>query len=112
MKKDDLLELIDTCLDEKEKLLNDLEEECIILMNFKSHLENKRNSVYLRTNFKERGLTNQGLQKSYVDDKCEDFNKIVEKQKIKIKTMENRIKFLSEKIRTVIELNKLILEVK
>ena len=104
------VKLIADCLSEKEQLQVELEQECTILINLKSNLENRRNRFLLSTDFKSKGLTNQGLQKAYVDEQCKNLNKNVEMQKIKIKTIENRIKFLSEKIKTNIEINKLLLE--
>lgn len=102
------VEQISKCLDEKEQLQAELEQECTTLINLKSNLENRKNRFLLNTDFKSKGLTNQGLQKAFVDEQCKNLNKNVEMQKIKIKTIENRIKFLSEKIKTNIEVNKLI----
>lgn len=110
MTTEELIKTITDCLNEKEKLQSELEKECIILVNLKSNLNNRMNRFMISTDFKGKGLTNQGLQKSYVDEQCKNLNHNVEMQKIKVKTLENRIKFLSEKIKTLLELNKLTLE--
>ena len=84
-------------------LLRELELE---LLNAKHDLADKERTLFLTTDFKELGLTNEKMRSAYVNEKLSDFKVKIDVQKHRIASKRDDIEIIND----LIELNELELK--
>lgn len=89
---------LDELTEQKKTTLQELNDAATVVVNVKSAYNNRKNQFTLHTNFKEKGLTNQGMQKAYVDSQCKNLKRNVELAEVKMKTCEMQVKSLNQQI--------------
>ena len=77
-------------------LLRELELE---LLNAKHDLANKERNLFLTTDFKELGLTNEKLRTSYVNSQLSDYQVKIDVQKHRIASKRDDIEIINDLIK-------------
>ncbi len=77
-------------------LLRELELE---LLNAKHDLANKERNLFLTTDFKELGLTNEKLRTSYVNSQLNDYQVKIDVQKHRIASKRDDIEIINDLIK-------------
>jgi hypothetical protein len=83
----------------KEMIQGKLESKYFELLTNESELKNVENGIWLNTDFKEKGLTNDSLRRAFVSDQTRDIRFKIDMAKYELKQLENHIKIINDLIK-------------
>ena len=83
----------------KEEIQGKIESKYFELLTTESDLKNVENSLWLKTDFKSQGLTNDSLRKAFVSDQTHDIRFKIDMAKYELKQLENHIIIINDLIK-------------
>ena len=83
----------------KEQIQGKLESKYFELITNESELKNVENSLWLNTDFKAQGLTNDSLRRAFVSDNTSKIRFKIDMAKYELKQLENHIVIINDLIR-------------
>ena len=83
----------------KEEIQGKIESKYFELLTTESDLKNVENSLWLKTDFKSQGLTNDSLRKAFVSDQTHDIRFKIDMAKYELKQLENHIVIINDLIK-------------
>lgn len=82
----------------KEQVHTKLESKYFELVTRENDLKNVENSLWLKTDFKSQGLTNDKMRTAFVSDNSSDIRFKIAMAKYELKQLENHIKIINDLI--------------
>ena len=83
----------------KEQIQGKIESKYFELITNESELKNVENSLWLNTDFKAQGLTNDSLRRAFVSDNTSKIRFKIDMAKYELKQLENHIVIINDLIR-------------
>ena len=83
----------------KEQIQGKIESKYFELITTESELKNVENSLWLNTDFKAQGLTNDSLRRAFVSDNTSKIRFKIDMAKYELKQLENHIVIINDLIR-------------
>ena len=83
----------------KEQMQGKSESKYFELITAESELKNVENSLWLNTDFKAQGLTNDSLRRAFVSDNTSKIRFKIDMAKYELKQLENHIVIINDLIR-------------
>ena len=83
----------------KEEIQGKIESKYFELLTTELDLKNVENSLWLNTDFKAQGLTNDSLRKAFVSDNTSKIRFKIDMAKYELKQLENHIIIINDLIR-------------
>ena len=83
----------------KEEIQGKIESKYFELITTESELKNVENSLWLNTDFKAQGLTNDSLRRAFVSDNTSKIRFKIDMAKYELKQLENHIVIINDLIR-------------
>ena len=83
----------------KEQIQGKIESKYFELITAESELKNVENSLWLNTDFKAQGLTNDSLRKAFVSDNTSKIRFKIDMARYELKQLENHITIINDLIR-------------
>lgn len=83
----------------KEQIQGKIESKYFELITNESELKNVENSLWLKTDFKAQGLTNDSLRRAFVSDNTSKIRFKIDMAKYELKQLENHIVIINDLIR-------------
>ena len=83
----------------KEEIQGKIESKYFELITAESELKNVENSLWLNTDFKAQGLTNDSLRRAFVSDNTSKIRFKIDMAKYELKQLENHIVIINDLIR-------------
>ena len=90
----DLKQLIEL----KEERLGELRSKHFNVLNCERTLKNAENKLYLKTDFKELGLTNEKMRNAYISDNTYDLRFRLDMAKYELKQSEDSLSVINDLI--------------
>ena len=91
----------------KEQIQGKTESKYFELITTEAELKNVENTLWLETDFKARGLTNDSLRRAFVSDNTSKIRFKIDMAKYELKQLENHIVIINDLIRLRSEESKL-----
>ena len=83
----------------KEEIQGKIESKYFELITAESELKNVENSLWLNTDFKAQGLTNDSLRRAFVSDNTSKIRFKIDMAKYELKQLENHIVIINDLIK-------------
>ena len=83
----------------KEQIQGKIESKYFEIITAESELKNVENSLWLNTDFKAQGLTNDSLRRAFVSDNTSKIRFKIDMAKYELKQLENHIVIINDLIR-------------
>ena len=83
----------------KEEIQGKIESKYFELLTTESDLKNVENSLWLKTDFKSQGLTNDSLREAFVSDQTHDIRFKIDMTRYELKQLENHIVIINDLIK-------------
>ena len=83
----------------KEQIQGKIESKYFELITNESELKNVENSLWLNTDFKAQGLTNDSLRRAFVSDNTSKIRFKIDMAKYELKQLENHIVIINDLIK-------------
>ena len=91
----------------KEQIQGKMESKYFELITTEAELKNVENTLWLETDFKAQGLTNDSLRRAFVSDNTSKIRFKIDMAKYELKQLENHIVIINDLIRLRSEESKL-----